>query len=96
MSPTTINNTLNSTADVVSLDKVRSSSDKNNKSTGKETPRSTGKPITLPEDIVTLSPEIRGEGAEPAKKKPSVAVSADERQALLKSVTTSKGFSVYG
>lgn len=90
-----INNALQIPADVVTLNQVRPSSDKHETPANKEIPRSSGTPITLPEDVVTLSSAIRGEGTTSTKKKPSVAVSLDEKQALLGSDFSRKDFSVY-
>lgn len=91
-----INNALQSTADVVTLNQVRPSSDKRETPVAKELPLSTGKPITLPEDVVTLSSEVRGESVTSSPKKSSIPVSQDEKQALLGPHSTPKGFSVYG
>ena len=91
-----VNNALQTPADVVTLNRLRPSSVKSNASGGKEITGSGGTPITLPEDVVNLSPAIRGESATSTQKKPSVAVSHDEKQALLASKLTVKGFSVYG
>lgn len=90
-----VNNALQNTADVVTLNQVRPPAVKNETPTGNEIPRSSGKPITLPEDVVTLSSVIPDEGAAPTPKKPSVAVSLDEKQALLNSDFSRKNFSIY-
>ena len=95
MSPL-INSTHQTSAYIVTLNKVRASSVKKEAPAGKEIPRSSAAPITLPEDVVTLSSDVKGEDATSTKKKPSVAVSNDEKQALLASDFTPKGFSVYG
>ncbi len=89
-----INSPRQTPADVVT--QVRSPSVKKEALAGKENPRSTAAPITLPEDVVTLSSAVKGEDAAATKKIPSVAVSNAEKQALLSSVFTPKGFSVYG
>ena len=91
-----INSTSQTPADVVTLNQVRSPSVKKEAPAGKEIPRSTAAPITLPEDVVTLSSAVKGEDGAATKKTPSVAVSNDEKQALLSPDFTSKGFSVYG
>ncbi|MFA7061831.1 MAG: hypothetical protein WC156_13570 [Pedobacter sp.] len=90
-----INNALQPSVDVVTLNQVRLSSVKNEISSNKINPRNDTS-ITLPEDVVTLSSANRGEGATSSQKKPSVAVSHDEKQALLASDFSPKGFSVYG
>jgi hypothetical protein len=90
-----INNALQPSVDVVTLNQVRLSSVKNEISSNKINPRNDTS-ITLPEDVVTLSSANLGEGATSSQKKPSVAVSHDEKQALLASYFSPKGFSVYG
>ena len=91
-----INNALQTPADIVTLNQVRPSSVKHETPVQKDTPRSSGKPITLPEDVVTLSSTNRSEAAISSPKKPSVAVSLDEKQALLGSNFTPKSISIYG
>lgn len=90
-----INNSLQPPVDVVTLNRVRPSSVKNDISSNKINPRNDTS-ITLPEDVVTLSAANRGEAATSAQQKPSVAVSPDEKQALLVSDFSQIGFSVYG
>lgn len=90
-----INSTSKTPADIVAPNQIRSSAAKKKTHAEKETSRTVSTPLTLPEDIVTLSSNNVGESTASPKKSPSVAVSNDERQALLGGDSSANHISVY-
>lgn len=92
-----ISNATQTPTDVVTLKQVRRPTTRKETPSGKEPKSSTASNITLPEDVVTLSSSSRSkaEASLLAKKKPSLAVTADEKQALLSAGSSKEGFSIH-
>lgn len=93
-----ISNATQTPTDVVTLKQVRRPTTRKETPSGKEPKSSTASNITLPEDVVTLSSSSRSKAEEAsllAKKKPSLAVTADEKQALLSAGSSKEGFSIH-
>ncbi len=93
-----ISNATQTPTDVVTLQQVRRpSAPRKETPSGKAPQRSTASNITLPEDVVTLSTSSRSkaEASLLAKKKPSLPVTADEKQALLSAGSDKNGFSIH-
>lgn len=74
------------------IQKPENAAGRNETAQRKSTAGNTGKPLLLPEDIVTLSTTSRSE----VDQKPSIPVTSDEKNALLGSNNQQYGFSVYG
>lgn len=94
--PTSIENALYTPVRQGTTGQAQQPPERSGADTGGKSGRSPGQSLRLPEDVVTLStlrPDS-GDGAE--RKKPSVAVTAGERTALLGEKRKPGGFSVYG